>query len=145
MEAAVDDPVHIHVLAPGSEQNQVPGTGTTWRRSPNLLMPAKQWQGLRLAAGMTVEEAAQRAGVVDADWLRRLEAGEGTHDVLYCQWTAVVRATQPPGPEWWDEGYEHDLSLPPDGHREPTTESGRRYWERVAAVAAEIEEHYGRG
>jgi hypothetical protein len=93
---------------------------------------------------MTVEQVAERAGV-DGEWLRRLEAGEGTHDVLYSQWTALVRAAQPPRPEWWDDGYEHDLSLPPDGHREPTTDSGRRYWARVAAVAAEIEEHYGRG
>ena len=46
---------------------------------------------------------------------------------------------------WWDEGYEHDLSLTPDGHREPTPGSGRRYWDRVAAVAAQIEEHYGHG
>lgn len=104
----------------------------------------EQLQRLRAAAGMTVEQVAERAGV-DGEWLRRLEAGEGTHDVLYSQWTALVRATQPPRPEWWDDGYEHDLSLPPDGHREPTTDSGRRSWARVAAVAAEIEEHYGRG
>jgi len=104
----------------------------------------EQLQRLRLAADMTVAEVAERAGV-DADWLRRLEVGEGTHDVLYSQWATLVRATQPPRPEWWDEGYEHDLTLPPDGHREPTTESGRRYWARVAAVAAKIEENYGRG
>ena len=104
----------------------------------------EQLQRLRTAAGMNLEEVAERAGV-DVEWLRRLEAGEGTHDVLYSQWTTLVRATQPPRPEWWDDGYEHDLSLPPDGHREPTTDSGRRYWARVAAVAAEIEEHYGRG
>jgi transcriptional regulator with XRE-family HTH domain len=93
---------------------------------------------------MTVAEVAKRAGV-GADWLARLEEGEGTHDVLYSQWVALVRATQPPRPEWWDDGYGHDLSLPPDGHRPPTTDSGRRYWERIAAVAAEIEEHYRRG
>ncbi len=104
----------------------------------------EQLQALRVAAGMTVAEVAERAGV-DVDWLRRLEAGDGTHDVLYSQWTSLVRATQPPRPEWWDEGYEHDLSLPPDGHREPTTDSGRRYWARVAAVAAQIKEHYGHG
>ena len=104
----------------------------------------EQLRRLRTAAGMTIEEVAERAGV-DVEWLRRLEAGEGTHDVLYSQWTTLVRATQPPRPEWWDDGYEHDLSLPPDGHREPTTDRGRRYWARVAAVAAEIEEHYGRG
>lgn len=117
------------------------------RSNPSAAEPAhagEQLQRLRLAAGMTVAEVAQRAGV-DAEWLARLEAGEGTHDVLYSQWAALVRATQPPRPEWWDEGYEHDLGLPLDGHREPVTESGRRYWERVATVAAEIEEHYRRG
>jgi len=104
----------------------------------------EQLQHLRVAAGMTVSEVAERAGV-GADWLGRLETGEGTHDVLYSQWAALVRATQPPRPDWWDGGYEHDLSLPPDGHREPTSEGGRRYWARVAAVAADIEEHYGHG
>ena len=104
----------------------------------------EQFQRLRLAAGMTIAEVARRAGV-DGEWLARLEAGEGTHDVLYSQWVALTQATQPPRPEWWDGGYEHDLTLPPEGHREPTTESGRRYWARVATVAAEIEEHYGRG
>lgn len=82
---------------------------------------------------------AARAGV-EAAWLARLEGGEGTHDVLYSQWVALAQATQPPRPSWWD-----DLALPPEGHREPTTDSGRRYWRRVAAVAAEIEEHYARG
>ncbi len=104
----------------------------------------EQLQRLRLAAGMTVAQVAERAGV-DVDWLERIEAGAGTREVLYSQWVALVQATQPPRPAWWDGGYEHDLSLPPDGHREPTTESGRRYWARIAAVAAEIEEHYGRG
>jgi len=93
---------------------------------------------------MTVAQVAERAGV-DADWLERIEAGEGTWEVLYSQWVALVQATQPPRPDWWDGSYEHDLSLLLDGHREPTTESGRRYWALVAAVAAEIEEHYGRG
>lgn len=104
----------------------------------------EQLRRLRVAAGMTLAELAERARV-DIDWLSRLEAGEGTHDVLYSQWITLIRATQPPRPEWWDEGYEHDLTLPPDGHREPTTDSGRRYWARVAEVAAEIEEHYRSG
>ncbi len=104
----------------------------------------EQLRELRERAGMTVEEVAARAGV-DAAWLERLESGEGTGDVLYSQWVALVRATQPPRPEWWDEGYEHDLSLPPGGHREPTTESGRRYWARIESVRREIREHYERG
>lgn len=112
--------------------------------APEPAHAGEQLQRLRLAADMTVSEVAERAGV-DAAWLGRLEAGEGTHDVLYSQWVALVQATQPPRPDWWDEGYEHDLALPPGSHRPPTTESGRRYWDRVAAVAAEIEEHYTRG
>ena len=99
---------------------------------------------LREKAGMTVDEVAERARV-DPQWVRELEAGAGTHDVLYSQWVELVKATQPPRPEWWDSGYEHDLSLPADGHHEPTTDSGLRYWERIASVAAEIEEHYQRG
>lgn len=117
------------------------------RSAPSASEPAhagEQLRRLRLAAGMTVAEVAERAGV-DTGWLARLEAGEGTHDVLYSQWVELVQATQPPRPDWWDEGYEHDLALPPGGHREPTTESSRRYWARVASVAAEIEEHYARG
>ncbi len=111
---------------------------------PEPAHAGEQLQRLRLAAGMTVAQVAERAGV-DADWVAGLEAGEGTGEVLYSQWMALVQATQPPRPEWWDSGYEHDLNLPPDGHREPTTDSGRRYWARVAEVAAEIKEHYGHG
>ena len=104
----------------------------------------EELRSLREQAGMTIEEVAERAGV-DARWLASIERGEGTHDVLYSQWLELVKATQPPRPEWWDDGYEHDLSLPPEGHHEPTTASGRRYWDRIAAVRAEIEQHYQRG
>ena len=93
---------------------------------------------------MTLDEVAMRAGV-DREWLAALENGVGTHDVLYSEWVDLVKATQPPRPEWWDDGYEHDLSLPPEGHHEPTTPNGRRYWERIARVASQIEESYGRG
>ena len=37
----------------------------------------EQLRRLRVAAGMILSEVAERAGI-DADWLRRLEAGEGT-------------------------------------------------------------------
>jgi hypothetical protein len=73
---------------------------------------------MRESAAMTVEEVATRAGV-DPQWLASIEAGVGTHDVLYSQWLTLVRAMQPPRPEWWDEGHEHDLHLPPGGHHEP--------------------------
>lgn len=104
----------------------------------------EELRSLRERAGMTIEEVAARAGV-DPGRLAELEDGAGTRDVLYSQWAKLVKATQPPRPPWWDDGYEHDLSLPPDGHHEPTTDSGRRYWDRIAAVRAEIEEHYRRG
>lgn len=104
----------------------------------------EELRSLRERAGMTVEEVAARTGV-DPGWLAELENGTGTSEVLYSQWVELVKATQPPRPEWWDEGYEHDLSLPVDGHHEPTTAGGRRYWDRIAAVRSEIEEHYRRG
>lgn len=68
------------------------------RSAPSASEPAhagEQLRRLRLAAGMTVAEVAERAGV-DAGWLARPEADEGTHDVLYSQWVALVQATQPP-------------------------------------------------
>jgi len=104
----------------------------------------EQLADLRTKAGLTVGELAARAGV-DPEWIAQLEAGVGTGDVLYHQWVALVRATQPPRPSWWDEGHEHDLSLPPGGHRAPQTESGRAYWARIEAVRAGITEHYSRG
>jgi transcriptional regulator with XRE-family HTH domain len=104
----------------------------------------EELRSLRERAGMTVEEVAARAGV-DPGWLAELESGTGTREVLYSQWVELVKATQPPRPQWWDEGHEHDLSLPPDGHHDPTTDTGRRYWDRIAAVRAEIEAHYRRG
>lgn len=109
--------------------------------------PAHAGEELRLLrgdAGMTIDEVAARANV-DPGWLAGIEAGVGTHEVLYSQWVELVKATQPPRPEWWDEGYEHDLSLPPGGHHEPTTASGRLYWDRILGVRAEIERHYQLG
>jgi len=101
----------------------------------------EQLGDLRTKAGLTVGELAARAGV-DPGWVAQLEEGIGTGKVPYHQWAALVRATQPPRPSWWDEGHEHDLSLPAGGHRKPQTESGRAYWARIEAVRAGIEEHY---
>jgi transcriptional regulator with XRE-family HTH domain len=99
---------------------------------------------MRERAGMTIEEVATRAGV-DPQWLASIEAGVGTHDVLYSQWLTLVRATQPPRPEWWDDGHEHDLHLPPGGHHEPRTPAEQDYWERIERVRSGIREHYRRG
>ena len=79
---------------------------------------------------------AARAGV-DPQWLASIEAGIGTHDVLYSQWLNLVRATQPPRPEWWDEGHEHDLHLPPGGHHAPRTPEEHDYWERIERVRSD--------
>ncbi len=98
---------------------------------------------LRERAGMTLEEVAQRAGV-DPGWLDDIERN-GTHELLYSEICNLVRATQPPRPEWWDEGYEHDLNLGPNGYAEPRTPAHREYWRRVEAVRSEIQRWYERG
>lgn len=104
----------------------------------------EQLRTLRERAGMSVEEVASRAGV-DAGWLDGLEHGVGTHEVLYSQWLRLVRATQPPRPEWWDDGYEHDLHLPPGGHHEPRSAAERHYWERIERVRSQIRAGYRDG
>ena len=76
---------------------------------------------MRERAGMTVEEVAARAGV-DPGWMTELGERHRTRELLYRQWVELVKATQPPRPQWWD--------------------GGRRYWARIAAVRAEIEENY---
>ncbi|MGH9185519.1 MAG: helix-turn-helix domain-containing protein [Acidimicrobiales bacterium] len=98
---------------------------------------------LRERAGMSLREVADRAGV-DPEWLADVEE-HGTKGLEYSEITALVRATQPPRPDWWDEGHEHDLLLGPDGHAVPHTETQRRYWQRIEAVRAAIREHYRRG
>jgi len=92
---------------------------------------------------MTIEEVAAGAGVEPA-WLEKVERN-GTHDLLYSEICNLVRATQPPRPERWDEGYEHDLTLHPHGHPAPRTPSEREYWDRIEAVQAAIQQWYQRG
>lgn len=65
---------------------------------------------LRAKAGLTIDEVAARAAVEPAQ-LASLEAGTGVRDLGYDEVLRLVRATQPPRPDWWDEGYEHDLNL----------------------------------
>lgn len=92
---------------------------------------------------MTLEEVAERAGV-DPDWLADLERGVGLGDMSFSRWLPLVRATQPPRPEWWDEGHEHDLNLGPGSHGQPITDGEREYWRRIEAVRREIERSYAR-
>jgi excisionase family DNA binding protein len=100
-------------------------------------------KSLRERAGMTLEEVAERAGIEPA-WLDNVERN-GTHDLLYSEICNLVRATQPPRPDWWDEGYEHDLNLGPNAVVGPLTPSQQEYWARIEAVRAEIRRHYERG
>ena len=96
---------------------------------------------LREAAGLSVAQVAVRAGIVP-ERLQALEAGEGVSELGYDEVCALVRATQPPRPAWWSDGFEHDLTVTRLGP--PATSEGRRYWSRVAEVRRQLEDS-GRG
>lgn len=89
-------------------------------------------RGRRIQAGMTVQSLAARVGV-SVDWLEAFEAARGTEELTYDLLLALVRATEPPRPEWWDEGHEHDLHL---GSAAAAVDGGRSsdYWARIQAV-----------
>ena len=88
-------------------------------------------RSLRIRAGLSTNEVAARAGV-NTEWLHRFEAGLDEEGVNYDQLLKLAQATQPDRPEWWDDGYDHDLHLPPesvvDRSRNP------EYWERIEQV-----------
>ena len=87
----------------------------------------------RLAAHLSVEELASRVGV-SANWLTRFEAGDA-EELTYELLLALVRATQPERPGWWDDGHEHDLHLGPGGVADAAQQIDRDgYWARIAAV-----------
>ena len=92
---------------------------------------------LREAAGLSVAQVAVRAGIVP-ERLQALEAGEGVSELGYAEVCALVRATQPPRPAWWSDGFEHDLTVTRLGP--PATSEGRRYWSRVAEVRRQLED-----
>lgn len=157
--AQIDDWLRANRVPPLRSPGEGSGRGLTHGRRPDsapTLEPAmydedddefrhsgEYLRALRERAGMTLEEVAERAGV-DPAWLDNVERN-GTHDLLYSEICNLVRATQPPRPEWWDEGYEHDLNLGPNGYAEPRTPGEREYWARIEAVRAEIRRHYERG
>lgn len=103
----------------------------------------EQLRSLRERAGMTLDEVAARAGV-DPRWLARIER-EGTEGLLYSEIMAIARATQPPRPEWWDEGHEHDLHLGEGAYVGLLTPEQEAYWAKIQAVREEIRRHYRRG
>jgi len=92
---------------------------------------------LREAAGLSVGQVALRAGIAPQR-LQALEAGEGVRELGYAEVCALVRATQPPRPPWWSDGFEHDLTVTRLGP--PATADGRRYWSRVAEVRQQLED-----
>lgn len=102
-----------------------------------------QLRALREAAGLAIEQVAALAGV-SAARLAEIER-LGTSDLGYGEVAAIVKATQPARPDWWDEGHEHDLGLGPRGVPLPRTAKERDYWRRIELVRAEIEAHYERG
>jgi transcriptional regulator with XRE-family HTH domain len=87
----------------------------------------------RLHAGFSVAELAARAGV-SATWLAAFEAGERTEELTYDRLLALVRATQPERPDWWDEGHEHDLHLGSHGPAGRQSPSAKDYWARIESV-----------
>lgn len=86
----------------------------------------------RLAADLSIEEVAVRVGV-SADWLARFEAGDA-EELTYQRLLALVRATQPERPGWWDDGHEHDLQLGPGGVADSQDTDPHSYWARIDAV-----------
>jgi len=87
----------------------------------------------RVDAGLSIDDLAASAGV-SPTWLASFEAGETTEELTYERLLALVRASQPPRPEWWDEGHEHDLHLGPAGAPETQTPEAKDYWARIEAV-----------
>lgn len=86
---------------------------------------------LRVGAGLSIDVVAQRAGV-GSEWLERFESGFEVGGVDYETLLRLIRAVQPPRPEWWDEGHEHDLHLP--DWAIPHKECHHQYWEKIEKV-----------
>lgn len=79
------------------------------------------------------------------EWLAAVEAGVGVLDLTFADITSLSRATKPPRPDWWEEGYEHDLRFSKEGHATPATPGYRRYWARVATVREELRRYRAGG
>lgn len=88
-------------------------------------------RSLRMSAGLSIAEVADRAGV-EQDWLKRFEAGSVDDGPNYDLLLKLIAATQPPRPDWWDSGHEHDLHLPPGAIRDK--DKHPEYWERIEQV-----------
>lgn len=88
-------------------------------------------RSLRVSAGLSIGQVARKAGV-EEDWLKRFEDGSVDEGPNYDLLLKLIAATQPPRPEWWDSGHEHDLQLPPSAIRDK--DKHPEYWERIEQV-----------
>ena len=88
-------------------------------------------RSLRVSAGLSIGDLARKAGV-EEDWLERFEDGRVDEGPNYDLLLKLIAATQPPRPDWWDSGHEHDLHLPPSAIRD--RDKHPEYWERVEQV-----------
>lgn len=110
-----------------------PASELSTRTDEGSLTPAEYLCSLRLAAGLSVGEVSRGAGVTEA-WLVRFEAGRLAEGPNYDLLLRLIQATQPPRPEWWDSGHEHDLNLPGGAARSRERHAG--YWEKIDQVRA---------
>lgn len=97
-------------------------------------------RSLRIGAGLSVADVAERAGV-SVEWLQRFEAGLDEQGIDYDQLLNLVRAAQPPRPPWWDDGHEHDLHLPTEAIVDRV--GNPDYWARIEQVRAVNREAHG--
>lgn len=106
-------------------------SGLPGSRTDNEPTTFEYVRSLRVRSGLPVVEVARRAGVTSR-WLEQFEAGLIVEGINYDQLLALVRATQPERPAWWDSGHEHDLHLPSNAVR--SRERYPDYWARIDQV-----------
>jgi transcriptional regulator with XRE-family HTH domain len=96
------------------------------------LSTAEYLRSVRESAGLSIAEVAGRAGV-DEHWLEQVEAGAVAEGPNYDLLLKLVAATQPPLPDWWDNGHEHDLHLPRTAVHDKDNKH-LEYWRRIEQV-----------
>ena len=88
-------------------------------------------RSLRTSAGLSVDQVAARAGV-ETGWLEQFEDGTVDEGPNYDLLLRLIAATQPPRPDWWDSGHEHDLHLPANAIS--GKDKRQDYWRRIDEV-----------
>lgn len=125
----VVDPPRRHIMT--SMRTRRDSSPASDEPSNGVLTTAEYVRRLRRAASLSTRAVADRAGVNEA-WLERFESGELADSPNYDLVLKLVAATQPPRPDWWDSGHEHDLNLPVDAVRD--REKHQSYWGKIEAV-----------